>query len=223
VMTPHGMASQPVVRGRVMLCPNGETWSGVRVVDISDPAAPKDLTTLDVGCFGRRSSGLGNRMYCHTNYHGTTILDISDPSRPAKIGRWCVPPPADHGGHVVPFRLGEKEYFYCYVKPEGKWKDWPKDPAEPKPGLRLVDVSDPAKPVAQNLGLDFMFAAANGNHAYRVAKEETEVYDIGDPEAPKKVGKIAGSLADLHFAGNRLYAARGESLVVFDNANPPGP
>ncbi|MCX5670524.1 MAG: hypothetical protein NTU94_04285, partial [Planctomycetota bacterium] len=223
VMTPHGMAHLPVVRGRVMLCPNGETWSGIRVVDISDPARAKDLMTLDVGCFGARGAELGNRMYCHANYNGTTILDITDPSHPTKIGHWRVPPPAHHGGHVVPFRIGEREYFYCFVKPEGGWKDWPKEPSEPKPGLRLVEVTNPARPAAKHLGLDFMFAAANGHHAYHAAKAAMEIYDITNPESPRQVGTVPGSLDHLAFAEDRLYASRGDALAIFDNSDPAAP
>lgn len=222
VMTPHGMAHVPVIRGRIMYCPNGETWSGLRVVNISDPSSPKDLTTRDVGCFGRDAVGLDNRLYCVANYYGVTILDITVPESPKKIGHWRVPAPSVHSS-VVPFKLNGKEYFYCFVNSEGDWKDWPRNPAEPAPGLRLVDATDPANPVSVNLALDFMFVAVHGNYGYQVAKEAVNIYDISKPETPKHVGAIPGKLGRLVFSEKRLFASDGSSFVVFDNANPAEP
>lgn len=128
LMTPHGGTHRPIVRGHTLYCPNGETWSGVRVVDIADPANPRILTTLDVGCFGVNAASLGDRMYCHANYRGTTILDLSDNARPRKIGRWRVTPNAHHSGAVLPFRLADREYFYAFVQGDENWKDTPPRP-----------------------------------------------------------------------------------------------
>lgn len=137
LMTPHGGTHRPMVRGRILYCPNGETWAGVRVVDIADPANPRHLMTLDVGCFGVSATSLGDRMYCHANYNGTTILDLSENRRPEKIGRWRVIPNAHHGYAVLPFRLGGREYFYSYIQGDGNWKDTPPRPSS-GPEIRLA-------------------------------------------------------------------------------------
>lgn len=375
LMTPHGMTHRPTVRGHYMYCPNGETWSGVRVVDIADPANPKCVMTLDVGCFGKAGSDLGDRMYCHTNYNGTTILDLSDHARPKKIGHWRLTPNAHHGNWMAPFKIGDKHYVYCHVRGDENWKDTPPQPrpgaesrvastagrrsrkderkvvyeadgkyivakaesaeltrlslggevtslvlsadkqflyamvkrktlalvscAEPKAmtvldkhkvkakpaavyaaakpytearlnqaclnapgcfvaeyeelpgrptgfvsafeihdsklklawsmqkfptwGLRLVDVTDPAKPVTRDLGLNFMLNAVHGTTAYRAVGKETYIYDISKPGEPRELSRLPQRFGGLTFVGDKLYAFVGKDLTVFDNREPAAP
>lgn len=206
LMTPHGMTHRPTVRGHIMYCPNGETWSGVRVVDIADPANPKDVTTLDVGCFGKQASDLGNRMYCHANYNGTTILDLSDPGHPRKVGRWRVTPNAHHGNNVLPFTLGGREYLYCYVRGDENWKD---TPPQPRPGPETRSAKGAAKRtyeavgkeiVARDDGLEIgrvslggevtsLVLSADGQFLYAVIKRaRLALVSCSDPKAMRLLG-----------------------------------
>jgi len=153
LMTPHGYTHAVTVRGHHMYCPNGETWSGIRVVDIADPANPKDVTTLDVGCFGSNATSLDNRLYCLANYYGVTILDLTDNAQPKKIGRWRVTPNSHHGSQVLPFRIGTREYFYANVRGDDSWKD---TPPQPRPGAELRTAKGADKRIYEAIGKEIV-------------------------------------------------------------------
>lgn len=121
---PHGFVYGPYVKGNYMMIGNGETYSGFKVVDISDPTNPQTVATEDPGCFGRNLFVYGDRAYATANYNVITVIDISNLPETKVLGRYRVPPPSNHGRRVVGF----DNYIYCYVKPEGNWKDWPFPP-----------------------------------------------------------------------------------------------
>lgn len=67
--------------------------AGLRVIDVSDPDTPTQVALHDGGCMGSSAafdvalSSDGTRAYlaCET---GLQVLDITDPTRPATLGRW---------------------------------------------------------------------------------------------------------------------------------------
>ena len=122
--TPHGFVHGPFIKENYMIIGNGETYSGFKVIDISDPTNPQTVATEDPGCFGKDPFVYGDRAYALASYNGITAIDISNLPETKVIGRYRVPPPSNHGTRVVGF----KNYIYCYVTPDGNWKDWPFPP-----------------------------------------------------------------------------------------------
>lgn len=224
--TPHGTPLKVCARGNYVYVPNGETWAGIQVVDTADPARPRLVQTFDAGCFGKQARICGDRLYALANYHGITIIDIADPARPVRIGYWRVPPPSVHT--VLPFDLNGKKYFYSFVTAEGNWKDWPKKPAAPVPGVRLVDATDAGKPVVVALLKDFRLPELIlGRTAFTPVGNTLVLHDVADPARPAKLATLdlGGRVAGLCEAGKgRLYATvGGKELVVLDVQNPRAP
>ncbi len=122
--TPHGFVHGLFVKGNYLMIGNGETYSGFKVIDISDTSNPQTVSTEDPGCFGKDPFVSGDRAYALASYNGITAIDISNLPETKVLGRYRVPPPSNHGSRVVGF----DNYIYCYVTPEGNWKDWPFPP-----------------------------------------------------------------------------------------------
>jgi hypothetical protein len=97
-------------------------YSGLRVIDVSDPKAPVEIGALDTP--GQAFDVEGGLAYV-ANIFGLRVIDLSDPTAPVELGAVDTPGPAD-GVEVV----GGVAYV----------ADWDS-------GLRVIDVSDPAAPV----------------------------------------------------------------------------
>lgn len=223
--TPHGAPSAILASGNYAYVSNGETWRGLQVVDCTDLANPKLLASVDQGNFGGQAGIDGNRVYALSTYGGITILDISEP-QPKVLGRWQMPPPAHHGNRVVPFSVGSKRYFYVIVKPDGNSKDWPKEPKEPKVGLRLVDATNPANMVTTDLGESVpLMTAVRDGVGYLAKGPLLEVYELNAPAAPRKLGeaKLTGGIKSIAVASDQVIALAGNTLQLVDVSDPATP
>ena len=103
-----------------------DSFNGLRVVDISDPANPQE-----VGHFDPTGSTAGQGAYFSAPYAyladglGLLVLDVSDPSAPSEAGFY------DSIGFAVQVQISGA---YAYV-------------AGREGGLNIADVSDPADPL----------------------------------------------------------------------------
>ncbi|MEU9304632.1 hypothetical protein [Streptomyces sp. NPDC048269] len=77
------------------------TTSGTTLWDISDPAAPRDLTRLPATATRRAFSPDGRRLVT-TRSNEVQVWDVRDPAKPTEIARW----PA-HRGAVTTLRFSD--------------------------------------------------------------------------------------------------------------------
>lgn len=151
--------------------------SGLRVINVSDPARPRVAGSLDLGhaqvvTLAGRFAFVGVGRSGQRDSAGVWVVDLSDPARPHKRG-FCVVNgepvalAAAPGGNIV------------YV-------------AERYGGLRTVDVSDPAAPkdVGNVSGLNYLTSlVVDGQTLYAASQYNgLAVFDLTNPARPVRIG-----------------------------------
>jgi hypothetical protein len=188
-----------------------DSFSGLRVVDISDRANPQE-----VGFFDPTGSTAGLGVYFSDPYVyladglGLLILDISDPTAPSETGFY------NSIGFAVKVQLSGG---YAYV-------------AGREGGLNIADISDPANPQhVRNYfeagSVHVLDVYVSGSYAY-VAMQGNglRVVDVSDPANPQEVGfsDTAGAAEAVYVSGSYAYLADGEDgLRIFDISDPVDP
>jgi len=125
----------------------GEDFSaGLRVYDISNPAAPKAIGFMDVEGLGlHRVWWIGGRYaYASAFLDGYTdhiliSIDMQDPAHPREAGRWWLPGMWKAGGEEPTWK-NRVALHHAVVRDDvayGSWRDG---------GVTLLDVRDPASP-----------------------------------------------------------------------------
>jgi len=200
--------------------PPPELPSGLRVIDISDPSAPKIVGGLDYSNSGILCLTVeGNFAYlAYSGGEGVKIIDISDPEKPKIVGT------------IKNVYAREMVVIdgYAYI-------------ADPELGLVIVDVSAPAAPVRTarlNLNGEVVDISVQGIFAYLTFDGfptdcGLHVCDISNPKSPFLVDRfvVATSLDSdvspgpmkIWLNGNYAYLARGASNVIVDVSNPANP
>lgn len=121
--------------------------AGMRVYDLSDPAAPRAIGFLEVQGMGlHRIWWVGGRYaYASAMLDGYTdhiliVIDLADPTRPVEVGRWWMPGMWAAGGEQRPAGGGRVALHHAVISGTtayGCWRDG---------GLTLLDVADPTAP-----------------------------------------------------------------------------
>jgi len=158
-----------------------------------------------------------------TSNNPVSIMDISDPATPLKIGQYMAP--------VMTYDLCLKGN-YAFV---GCWWD----------GIRVIDFSDPENPVLKSHvfgwhsgavpGVDYCYVQTldiYGNYLYFAdyqpfAEEDTKglyVFDITDPENPQFISRYAllmSNAQEIRVLGQYVYVADGNGgIEVIDVSDP---
>jgi len=115
-----------VVGARLIQPPQG--W--LSIVDVSDPAHPAEVGTLDLAGEGYRLHVAGGIAYVAADEAGLRLIDVSDPAAPVEVGH--VDPPA--GARSAVIVVDGDEAFVASNSENGAW-------------VQKIDVSDPAHPV----------------------------------------------------------------------------
>lgn len=139
------------VSGNIMICNNErykklEPWkAGMRVYDVSDPTAPRELSFLETGGKGVHRMWFVDGQYAHITAHqeGFTdyiycIVDMRDPSHPEIISRFWLPGMWEAGGEK---RTWGSETRYrahgpAIVKGDRAYLGWTDG------GFTIIDISD---------------------------------------------------------------------------------
>lgn len=203
-----GAVQSLVVEGDVAYVTAGV--SGLRLIDISDPANPRVVGHADAGPHAMAVCVAGDYAYVTAGPAGWPeahlhVVDISAAAKPRIVGSIDLPD--------YPSGVAVKDNL-VYV-------------ADHTEGLRIIDVSDPRMPKEAGFLRTpgyIVDVSLAGNYAILA---DTEVglraVDISAPEDPKEVGlfRTEGPCLDVCIEDDRAYAATGEGgLVVVDISNP---
>jgi hypothetical protein len=185
--------------------------SRLEVVDVSDPAAPGHLGSVDTPATAVEMVAAGRWLYLACELAGVRVLDIGDPAHPREAGVFDRPASGlAHGGQRL---------YTASVE---------RDASAPGQGLvRILDASDPTAlrqlgafttPI-QALGP----LAALGTTVYAADSSGIVVADTSDPAQPRRHAFLPGYVVDLATYGSRLYALQQRFLVIYDLADPAAP
>jgi hypothetical protein len=122
--------------------------AGVRVFDISRPAAPREIGFLHMPGFGaHRIWWVGGRYaYVSVHFEGyidhtLAIVDVSEPAKPTLAGHWWLPGMHRAGGEKPPTSFGKRTALHHMITAGNvgyaAWRDG---------GFTIHDMSDPAQP-----------------------------------------------------------------------------
>jgi len=151
---------------------------------------------------------VGSYAYLASGTNGLHVVDVSDPTRPRRVGGY------DTKGKAWRVAVSGQ---YAYV-------------ADDTAGLQIIDVSDPVNP-QQVGGYDTrgsaLGVAVSGSYAY-VADgiSGLQVIDVSDPVNPQLVGwqGTFGLAVNVAVRDPYVYVAVGHGLLqVFDVSNPARP
>ncbi|MBM3882835.1 MAG: hypothetical protein FJ387_24450 [Verrucomicrobia bacterium] len=192
--------------------PDQGSTSGLRLFEISNPAAPRPLATIATGQDSDATDIAlsGNYIYL-VNSRGFHAFDISNPLEPKRVGDYAV-------GQTQASAVAGN---YAYV-------------ADGWEGLQVLDVSDSAHPRRVGGYADGYFAsdvAVDGHHAYVLVGDSwwdtaaLNVIDVANPADPRKVGVVAniGNLARVVVSSRYAYVLDPSNLIIIDVLDPSNP
>jgi hypothetical protein len=181
--------------------------AGLRIVDVSDPAAPVEVGAYDTPGYAEGVAVAGQYAYVADGHYGLRIVDVSNPADPAEVAYAY---PLNYVFDVA------WDGQYAYLAAAGA-------------GLLVVDVSDPARPTEVGTydtpgyayGVDVV-----GDTVY-VADgwQGLRVLDASDPQHVNEVGlyDTPGWAFDVTVMGSTAYVADAfgglRVLDVFDPAH----
>jgi hypothetical protein len=185
-------------------------YAGFHVVEITDPAAPAKLASIQLADAALGMSVSGNTAYVADGFDGLRVIDVSVPASPVEIGL------VDPGGRS--FLDVEADGGLAFVT--GVY------PA----GLYVFDVTTPASPVeigACSLSQDPLDVVVTGTHAFIASGYGgLRVIDIGDPVSPLEIGALATpgyALGVALFNDTVFLAADSGGVRVIDVTEPTTP
>lgn len=181
---------------------------GVKVINVSNPAAPVLLGSFATGGDARDLTVVGDRAYVATGAPGLRILDVSNPAAPTSLGIFNTTGLA--GAVQVVGNL-------AYV-------------ADGLAGLQIIDVADAANPVRvglyNTLG-EAVGVQVVGNTAYVAdGGSGLQIIDVTNPATPLRLGgyNTPDFAKAVQVVGNLAYVADGYSgLQILDLSTQPSP
>jgi len=202
---PHVVRSVAVVGSYAYVA---AVHSGLRIINVSDPAAPTEAGSHDMWWVALGVAVAGNYAYVATGESGLRIINVSDPAAPTETGSYDTPEYA--WGVAV---AGN----YAYVA--DSWDG----------GLRIINVSDPAAPTetgSYDTPGRASGVAVMGNYAYVADWEGLCIINVSDPAAPTETGfyDTPRSAEGVAVAGDYAYVANGSAgLRIFNVSDPAAP
>lgn len=175
----------------------------LHVVDVTNPAAPVSVETLDLEVGGRMLQLVGSTLFVANGYERPQmVFDVSQPAKPIVVGGLdaCAEELQVAGNYAY---LAGCDYF------------------------RVFDISQPAS--SHQLGELEVWDASGvfvaGRYAYLTTYDDLAVIDIVDPAAPKRVGWIeVEQPQDVIVRDHYAFVINADAaLFVFDVSDPLHP
>jgi len=211
--TPTLVAQSGLVGGRVRVLDDVAyvLRNGLRVLDVSNPAAPRQLGSLSLSCCLGAPSDLdviGTVAYVSSRAAGLQVIDVSMPGAMRELARLDTP--------GVAAAVAVRDTF-AYV-------------ADVTDGLRVASVVGSAAPQevdVYNRPTDAARIAVDGPLAYLAgAKGGISVVDISSPQDPRLVGeaRVTADAGGVATGGGLVYiAVEFGGLVIVDVSDPENP
>jgi hypothetical protein len=181
------------------------TSTGLAVVDMSSPSAPREVGHLGLTGYSIAVSGI-RAFIADASYSSDSlrIVDVSDPAHPAQVGQF-----GPLGSYVWDMAaVGD----HVYLVQDG--------------AVRIIDVSNAAAPFeAGRHEDDAVSVAVVGTHAYVADLTGLRVLDLSDPSSPSSVGYYAPEYGCRRVvaAGDYAYVAGTGHLYVIDVSSSTNP
>ncbi len=186
---------------------------GIRVVDISNPTAPSEVSGLITTTSDANGVAIsGNLLYVAVHHAGLDVYNISTPSAPVFVSN------VDLDGYARKVEIsGNYAYVACDLG-----------------GLQIIDISDPTN-MSRVIWLDgntrYYGLTLNGSSVYVAGRSGMSeyimrIYDISDPENPIAIGfyNLANPGLDVFVSGDYAYVAAGSaglySLKIAETGTP---
>ncbi|MBE7503317.1 MAG: hypothetical protein HS113_24125 [Verrucomicrobiales bacterium] len=218
---PGGEARALRVAGEVAFLADGV--AGLRLLDVRNPSQPLLLGEWVTEGEAQDVCGVGTQVYLATGgsrVYELIVVDASSPTQPIMQGRWRTG--GDCGSSVAGVAVAGQ---HAYVATSGSCGD-------DLNGLRVLDVSNPANPVAiggypaggrslslsgQYLSLaEGWFEGSNG-----------DLFDVSHSDRTWRLGSLRNrgrSTEWVHLDRQRAYVAAGdEGLTLLDLSDPSAP
>jgi hypothetical protein len=207
---------------------------GLRVYDLQDPTQPRLVGHCPLSEYAYTIHIAANHAYVgHWGGYEKRfdIIDVSDPTRPAKVSEWRYPTSEQERGLAV---AGDRFYLARYYRPFGS--------TLPHTTLTILGIDNPRHP--QVLGTYeaegiIRALAISGDYAYMVGDLSFFVVDVSDPRNPRWIGSASpldyrGGIGKdcIVISGDYAYVAcwlgdgTGSNLAVlhvFDIRDPSNP
>ena len=182
-------------------------WGGLRIINVTDPAAPTRAGSYNTPRNANGVAVAGNYAYVADGWGGLRIVDVTDQAHPSEAGFYDTP------GYANSVAVAGN---YAYVADSG--------------GLRIINVTDPAAPTragSYNTPRNANGVAVAGNYAY-VADGwgGLRIVDVSNPTAPTEAGfyNPPDYAQGVAVAGNYAYVADGGGgLRIVDVTDPAHP
>jgi hypothetical protein len=191
-----GYARGVAVSGSYAYVADGD--SGLRIVDVSDPAHPREVGSYDTPGYASGVAVSGSYAYVADWWAGLRIVDVSDPAHPREVGSYDTP------GCLWAWRF------------PGPTPTSPMGVA----GLRIINVSDPAHP--SEVGFLRHAGVCLGRGGLRVLRLRRRwgcglrIVDVSDPAHPSEVGfyDTPGWAYGVAVSGAYAYVADGDAACA---------
>ena len=203
---PQGYSLDVAVRGEIAHLVVGT--KGLLLVDISDPAQPREIGAHSTRGYAQAVDVDGEYAYVANRGEGLTILDVSDPTRPFEAGSIDTQGSAQdvviHGG-------------LAYV-------------ADQRGGLQIIDVGRPEAPrllaTYETRGHAEAVAVRGAIVFVAVGDAGLEIIDVSDPSAPARLATLdlRGDAGDVVITDGLAYIAAGfRGIRIVDVSDPATP
>jgi hypothetical protein len=217
---------------------------GLEVIDISNPAQPRQADSIQVTANGRANDAViaGTHAFVAEGPSGMQIIDISDPASPRRVGglnmnssaqavtvsgQHAYVAAADGTLQVIDISAPGNPKLLGMVEMGGFSEDVAVSGrhaflAEGAAGLRIIDVNDPARPILSGVyGSNVRHVAADGLFVY-LAADSLQVLEVSDPIQPKRIASLEEWANDVFPSGDFAYLS-GSWFRTVDVREPARP
>lgn len=173
-------------------------WAGLRVISVTDPAAPQLLGTLDTPGMAQALDIAGEMAYVADGTGGMRVIWVGAPTVPHEVGASTAP------ANAVDVAVSG---YMAYVA------DW-------LAGLRSIAIVDPAHPVSYGLfplagpvlGVDVQGSWA----AVAEGPVGAHLLDVSDPTDMRRLSTVAGRdvVQDVELVDGQMFLADGKAGVL---------